>query len=190
MREGERVTGVRFPDRKLSADAVVICTGAWTRFWEEAVGTPLPVEPVRGQMVSLEAPRPSLSAIVWGSGAYVVPRQTGTLLVGSTAERAGFDARTTAEGIAALIRGGTALLPDLAPLGFLGAWAGLRPATSDDLPLIGPVPGVRGLWVAAGHYRNGVLLSALTGLDVAASLLGGKRVLPRERFDPARFALD
>lgn len=187
VRDRKRVIGVRLVDRELSAGYVVVCTGAWLRSWEAELGLRLPVEPVRGQMLSLEAAGSAPTSIVWGDGAYVVPRRDGTVAVGATVERAGFDVRTTADGIASLLHGATELMPELGKCAFRRAWAGLRPGTPDHLPLVGPLPGAPGLAVAAGHYRNGILLSPWTAVAVAEGLLGGR--WPREAapFDPARF---
>jgi glycine oxidase len=134
--------------------------------------------------VSLDAPR-AAQGIVWGADAYLVPKRDGSLVVGATAERAGFDCRVTAEGVRGLLGAATRLLPHLADAGFRGAWAGLRPDTPDHLPLIGPLPGFGGLVLAAGHYRNGVLLAPVTGRLVADGLLGKGWAEPA--FAPVRF---
>jgi glycine oxidase len=147
------------------------------------------VEPVRGQILSLEAPRPPLRAIVWGEGAYLVPKANGSIVVGATEERVGFDCRTTTAGIAALLREAPRLVPALADCSFRDAWAGLRPDTPDHLPLIGPAPGVEGLYLAAGHFRNGVLLSPITGRLVADAILGRELPAAAHAFSPERLLL-
>jgi glycine oxidase len=134
--------------------------------------------------VTLEAPGPR--CIVWGPGAYLVPRRDGSLVVGATVERVGFDARVTAEGVEGLLAAARALLPGTAGARFVGAAAGLRPGTPDHLPLVGPWPGAPGLVLAAGHYRNGVLLAPLTGEWVADGVLG--KGWPEPAFAPARFS--
>jgi glycine oxidase len=169
---GERVTGVRAPSGEWSAGHVVLCGGVWTRFCAEWVGAALSLEPVRGQILALETPEPPLRSIVWSEDVYLVPKLDGTLIVGATEEHAGFDCRTTAEGVARLLAGAARIMPELARCTFRHAWAGLRPDTPDHLPLIGPLPGVEGLLVAAGHYRNGVLLSPITGEIVRDLVLG------------------
>ena len=97
----------------------------------------------------------------------------------------GFDKRVTSEGVRSLLQAAEALVPPLATSRFRGAWAGLRPDTPDHLPMIGPVPGAPGLVLAAGHYRYGVLLSALTGRLVVDGLLGKGFAEPA--FLPSRF---
>ena len=118
---------------------------------------------------------------------YLVPKRDGRLVVGATEEWVGFENHVTAEGVASLLHRALALLPDLAGCAFAGAWSGLRPATPDGLPAIGPVPGAPGLLVATGHYRNGVLLSPVTGELVAAMVTGGALPDDAAAFDPARF---
>ena len=123
---------------------------------------PLPVHPVRGQLLYLKWPEPALSHIVWGSRCYAVPWPDGTLLVGATLEDVGFDARATVAGVRDLLDSMCELLPRAWQAGFLGARVGLRPGSPDALPIIGRSSRVRGLVYATGHYRNGVLLAPLT----------------------------
>jgi glycine oxidase len=174
-RVGGRVIGAETPDGFHAAGAVVLCTGSFAREaarWLES-GLDFPVSPVRGQIVSLDAPSPPFGPILWAEGgAYLVPKLDGSVVVGATTERVGFDRRVTAAGVAGLLGGAIRVVPALARSTFRGAWAGLRPETPDGLPLIGPVPGVEGLFLAVGHYRNGVLLSPVTADLVAEGLLG------------------
>lgn len=174
-REGRRVVGVDTPEGPVAGAAVVLCAGAWSsRLAPEAA----PLEPVRGQIVSLDAPRPGLGAIVSAPDGYLVPKRDGSVVVGATTERVGFDRRVTAEGVAGLLATARSLVPALGACTFRGAWAGLRPATPDGLPVIGEVPGAPGLLVAAGHHRNGVLLAPLTARLVADLVLG--KALPAD----------
>ncbi len=187
LREGDRVSGVVTAEGPCAAARVVLCTGSWTRASGAWLGESLhlPVAPVRGQIVNLDGPRPPFGAIVWGRGAYLVPKADGSVVVGATVEDVGFDRRVTAEGVRSLLEAGTRLVPALADSSFLGAWAGLRPRTPDELPLVGPLPGVEGLVLAAGHYRNGVLLSPVTGELVRDGILGkgwGEPAFLPERF--------
>jgi len=187
LREGARVCGVESSAGALASGLVVLCPGSFAAECAAWIGREarLPVEPVRGQIVALELPPAMPRAIVWGSDAYLVPKLDGSLVVGATTERVGFDRRTTAAGVARLLRAAQALVPDAGGARFLGAWAGLRPDTPDHLPLVGPWPDAPGLVIAAGHYRNGVLLAPLTGRLVADGVLGKGWAEPA--FDPARF---
>jgi glycine oxidase len=189
LREGGRVLGVRTGAGEVRAESVVLCTGAWAPAcagWLDGALT-LPIEPVRGQILALDAPRPPLRSMVVGGGVYVVPRRDGSVVVGATEERVGFDCRVTAAGLAQLLDAAPRAVPALATCTFRYGWAGLRPATPDGLPLIGPVPGHEGLFVATGHFRNGVLLAPITG-RLVADLVTGKG-LPEDAaaFLPERF---
>ena len=186
LRAGERVCGVATSAGDRPAGLVVLCPGSFAAECAAWIGpgARIPVEPVRGQIVALEGPAPR--CIVWGPGAYLVPKLDGSLVVGATVERVGFDARTTAAGVERLLAAARALLPATADARFLAASAGLRPDTPDHLPLVGPWPATSGLVIAAGHYRNGVLLAPLTGRIVADGVLGKGWAEPA--FDPARFA--
>ena len=191
MCEGDGVKGVRTSTGPRPAGAVVLCAGAWTPGcigWLPAARPDLlPVVPVRGQTVILEAPRPSPGIIVSGSRAYLVPKRDGTLIVGATEEHVGFDCRVTAAGVRGLLDAAPSLVPELQGASFRSASAGLRPGSPDGLPALGAWPAARGLFVAAGHHRNGVLFSAVTGRWMA-DLVRGKalpdeaRPLALERF--------
>lgn len=167
----------------LDAGAVVVCAGCWT----PGLGINLPIEPLRGQILSLDAPAPAFAPIVWERDTYLVPKRDGSVVVGATEEHAGFDCRTTTEGVAGLIDAAAAIVPGLRRAAIRSAWAGLRPATPDALPAIGPVAGHERLFVAAGHHRNGVLLSPVTS-ELVADLVEGKGMPPdAAAFAPERF---
>ncbi|MFN3653497.1 MAG: glycine oxidase ThiO [Armatimonadota bacterium] len=186
LRRGGRVLGVRTTDGEMEAGQVVLCAGAWTRFCAGWLDLDLPVRPVRGQILALDAPTPAPRSIVWGEGAYLVPKLNGALVVGATEEDAGFDCRTTAAGVERLLSAARELLPALSQCSFRHAWAGLRPDTPDHLPVIGPIPGVEGVVVAAGHFRNGVLLSPVTGEAVAECVRSGTLPADVAPFRPDR----
>jgi len=185
-REHGRVVGIRTSRGRVGSAQVVLCAGAWTAAPGGWLDASLPVEPVKGQMLALDAPDPPFHSIVRSSNAYLVPRPD-MLCVGATVERCGFDVRTTATGIAELLAGALAIVPGLGGSGFRKAWAGLRPDTPDHLPIIGPVPGVPGVCVASGHYRNGVLLSPITGLGVADWFATGQLPAEIAAYSPERF---
>jgi glycine oxidase len=188
-REGARVVGVRSDAGEWSAPHVVLSTGARAAdagAWL-GPGRALAIEPVRGQILALDVPPPRLDAIVLGDGVYLVHKRDGSLVVGATEERVGYDCRVTVAGVESLLAAATKLAPALADAGFRNAWAGLRPATPDGLPMIGPVPGVEGLIIAAGHHRNGVLLSAVTAELVAGVVLGKGMPAGAAAFAPERF---
>jgi glycine oxidase len=173
---GERLEGVRTADGRVhTAGETLIATGAWTGSLEWLPSELLPpVRPVKGQILTLRSdPEAALcSRIVASERVYVVPRSDGTVVVGATVEELGFDARVTAGGVLELLREAYRALPDVAELELVETVAGFRPATPDNLPVIGR-GGLAGLLWASGHYRNGVLLTPLTSAAVVA-LLGGE----------------
>jgi glycine oxidase len=149
---------------------VLITAGAWVPAIT-GLPRPIPVIPARGQMVAFPWPEGMEPGIVYGDHVYVVARG-GEAIVGSTMEHAGFNAVVTAEGMAAICRGAIGLLPALARCDPIRSWAGLRPMTPDGVPILGKEPGCEGLWYATGHGRNGILLSAITGLLTARMMNG------------------
>jgi glycine oxidase len=179
--------GVETDDGPIEADATVDAAGAWAAFGGR-LPLPLPVEPVRGQIVRLALDDP-LPAIVASEDVYLVPRGDGSVLVGSTVERAGFHKAVTAEGVERLLAAARRLVPALGSGRFIDAWSGLRPGTPDGWPVLGSSP-IRGLFFAAGHYRNGILLAPATARLVADEICGtAARDLAAfsiERFSPAR----
>ena len=125
---------------RIEGDAAVVATGSWAaelaRRADGAVA--LPVRPVKGQLIQLRTPAPVASRVLWGAGCYMVPRRDGSILVGATAEDAGFDERPTVCGIRALTTAASTLVPVLGGATFEAVRVGLRPATEDELPIVGP----------------------------------------------------
>jgi glycine oxidase len=173
--EGERLAGVRtVAGEELRAESVVLASGAWSgaTAWLPEEARP-PVRPVKGEVVELGSGdgEPPCGRILASERVYLVPRGDGRLIVGATVEERGFDTTVTVGGVHELLREAYRLLPEVAEMELLGAIAGLRPGTPDNLPRIGP-GAVEGLTLATGHYRNGILLAPLTADRIAAQLAG------------------
>jgi glycine oxidase len=162
--------GVETDEGTVEAARVVDAAGAWASF-DTALPLWLPVVPVRGQIVQLEMREKPLPTVIQSEQVYVVPRADGSFLLGSTFESAGFEKRVTAGAVEQLIGAAVRLIPGLASARFVTAWAGLRPGTPDGLPLLGPSP-VPGLYLATGHFRNGILLAPVTASILADALTG------------------
>ncbi len=175
-------------ERRVEGQQLILCTGAWTGMLSSAAGASIPVRPVRGQSLSMFAPEGTLRHIVRAEGIYVVPREDGRLIIGATTEEAGFAKTVKEASIEALMHDAFRMLPTLRRLArFEKSWCGLRPGTPDEMPVIGVVPGFSNLFVASGHYRNGVLLAPVTSVLVADMLISGEAPAQLEAFSPARF---
>lgn len=204
-----RVVGVDLEGGEhLRADKVVLAAGSWSPLLEGLGGSAgiagggagaswLPVHPVHGEVLRLRertpghAPSRVVRAVVHGRHVYVVPRRSGEIVVGATSTERGYDSRVTAGGVHELLRDAVATLPALAEAELVEVTAGLRPATPDNAPIVGPVApdGPAGLVLATGHFRHGVLLAPVTAEAVAAMLTGGR--VPHEvtaAASPTRFA--
>jgi glycine oxidase len=183
--ESGQATGVVTAAGTTAAQHVVLAAGVWT---PQLAGLPrpLPVEPVRGQMAATAWPAGTPAAILYHDHGYALARG-GAALLGSTMEHAGFDCRVTNEGLAQIFRGAVRLLPAILTQAVQRMWAGLRPATADGRPIIGPDPEVARLWYAAGHGRNGILLAALTGEIVADLVTKGEATVDISALRADRF---
>lgn len=171
-----RVNGICMGGEKVVTEHLVLSAGAWSR---NIPGIPKdarpPVRPLKGQMLALEMPSkmPLLDHVIWGPGnaivsnIYLVPKSDGRLIIGATVEEMGYDTRITCGGLFELLRAGWEVLPSIYDLPVLSSWAGLRPASRDDAPILGP-SGVDGLTIATGHHRNGILLAPITASEITA----------------------
>jgi len=185
---GSNATGVLADDgRVFEGDAVINAAGAWSGEIH-GLGDKLESYPVRGQIVCFDARQGQLRSSIFSLGGYLVPRRDGRILAGSTMEEAGFDKSVTLSGLAKITRSAAEMVPSLGELPFREAWAGLRPTTRDFLPVIGPSSSVTNLLYATGHFRSGILLSAITA-EIVADLIQSRRpavdIVP---FAPNRFA--
>lgn len=168
--DGSRLTGVQTSRGGISCAKVVIAAGTWSSFIQHAPRT-LPIEPVRGQMVCLEA-KPQLTRhVIYSKRGYIVPRHDGRLLAGSTSEKAGFAKHVTAGGISSILQNAREIAPSVSTLPIVDTWAGLRPCSSDGLPVLGACDEIDGLFYATGHYRNGILLAPITGELISEAIV-------------------
>jgi glycine oxidase len=185
---GDRIFGVRTPFALHQADAYVLAAGAWTARIE---GLPVeavpPVIPAKGEMLALAPPAheefPTVA--IGGDDIYMVP-QRNTLLVGATVQRIGYDSSLTDEAADLLFGRATSLLPSLADWPVAEHWAGLRPGTPDDYPILGKTC-VEGLFAASGQFRSGILYTPAIADALAALVLGLDAPLDLSAFDPLRF---
>jgi glycine oxidase len=183
-----RTVQVETPSGSFEADAVVIAAGSWSGRLAAGRAYP-PVKPIRGQLLHLACPAAVASRVIWGAECYLVPWQDGSLLVGATVEDVGFDESATVAGVRDLLDHACELLPAAWTARFQGVRVGLRPATSDELPIIGRSSTQPGVFYATGHYRNGVLLAPFTAAAIADLVLDGREAPELTITNPARFGL-
>ena len=180
----QRVKGIQTSDGFIACETVVVASGAWTGFLSSSVK----IEPIRGQMICLTATPQLTRHVIYSSRGYIVPRQDGRLLAGSTSEQAGYKKEVTVGGVTKILDNAMEMAPAISGLAIADAWAGLRPKASDGLPVLGPCGEIDGLFFATGHYRNGILLAPITGELLAKTIVDGVTPAILAPFSPDRFA--
>ena len=183
---GRVIWGVETNRGQLSARIVVNCLGSWASMGG-SFPVPVPIEPLRGQMLAFRSSSRVFRRILVSQRAYVVQRRDNRLICGSTMEPAGFTKALTIEGMEGILSGLRQISRALDPCLFLEAWAGFRPATADRRPILGETA-IDGLYVAAGHFRHGILLAPITAQVMADLILRGRSVLDIKPFSPQRSA--
>lgn len=183
---GSRVDGVSTSKGDVLADVVVLAAGPWTEPLTQRLGKRVGTPPMRGQMLAYRSG--VLRHAVWGEDGYLVPKPKGITFAGATIEDVGFRNTTTAHGLAGIKRMAGALVPALRKARVTRSWAGLRPGSADGLPVIGRLPGKDNVYLATGHFRNGVLLAPITGALVSQMVLSGRADRRLRPYSPSRFS--
>ena len=177
-------------DGEVAGDVVVMAAGAWSPLITRTIGLDLPVEPSRGQILITEPVPPIIRRTVKNTGhIYILPTARGNYVIGSMTERMGFNKQLTPERLREYVQEAIDLVPELEKARMMRSWAGLRPLSPDNQPLLGEVDGYSGLILATGHSRLGILTSAVSGKMVADLVTTGKTDFPLEPFRPGRFAV-
>jgi glycine oxidase len=169
-----------------SSQHFILAAGCWSAELSAPLGMPLQAQPCRGQMIEFEGRR-ELPLVVRSGHHYLVPRSHGKVLAGTTAEYVGFEKEVTADGLRSIIEGISRWAPWVKDLRFRRAWAGLRPDTSDHLPILGRGE-LENLVFATGHFRNGILLAPITAHLITELILSGSTSRSIEAYGPSRFA--
>ncbi|MCG7939362.1 MAG: glycine oxidase ThiO [Candidatus Thiodiazotropha lotti] len=187
--ENKQVKGVICEKQRFKADRVVICAGAWSRTLLQSLAKPPTIEPVLGQMIIFKHKPERITRITLHQDRYVIPRRDGRVLVGSTLEHRGFEKTTTEEAKQELKAYALNHFPELAQAEIEHHWAGLRPGSPKGIPYIGELPEVSGLYVNAGHFRNGVVLGPASCRLLADIVLERSPILPSQPYslDAKRF---
>lgn len=170
--EGDCLQGIETAAGLLKAERYCFTAGAWTGGLLQRLGVQAGILPIRGQMVLFRCAEPPIKRIVNEGSRYLVPRDDGRVLAGSTEEEVGFDKSTTGETIAELTNFARRLVPALADATIERTWAGLRPGSFDGLPYLGALPGLNNAYVAAGHFRSGLYMSTATAVLMTQLLCG------------------
>jgi len=183
--DGVEANHVRAGQTSIEAAHIVVASGVWSAELK-GLDPPIPVHPRKGQILSLAMPSGAFRRMIrWGSS-YFAPRPSGELVVGATNEDAGFDLSNTPAGLGQLLMDAQRISSHTSHYSILETWSGLRPATPDELPILGP-SAIPGVIYATGHYRNGVLLAPITAAIVADLVEGRKPWLPIDSYLPDRF---
>jgi glycine oxidase len=184
-KEGRRCKGLQLTSGNVEAKWTIIAAGCFSAKIEVAA-LYAPVSPAKGQMAVLRCEAVNIQHVLWSENIYLVPRNDGRILAGSTVERIGFDHDVTAGGMKKIMNGAIELVPALAKARIEETWAGLRPDSPDHLPILGPTD-VEGLLLATGHFRSGILLAPLTAQLMREWITTQKVSADWERFSPMRF---
>jgi len=186
--ENDCVTGAGTSNGTFPAGKTVLATGAWTSLIKLGdVAMPFAVTPVRGQIICMRTAKRVFERVVYSRRGYIVPRADGRVLAGSTTEYTGFTKGVTDRAAADLRNMAFEIAPSMDRLPVIDSWSGLRPMAADGLPVLGEIKGLDSLFVATGHYRNGILLAPLTAKLAANALIDGKTDGRLADFGPNRF---
>ncbi|WP_404406365.1 glycine oxidase ThiO [Jeotgalibacillus malaysiensis] len=168
-----KITGVTTNKGDFMSSNVVVTGGAWSEKLLTKTGLQLNMYPVKGECFSVRTEAPLLTSTIFTPGCYLVPKKDGRIIVGATVLPNTFNQKVTLEGIFSLMENARKLVPSISQGEWEKAWTGIRPQTADGLPYLDEHPDYKGLFIATGHFRNGILLSPITG-EVMADLIEGK----------------
>lgn len=185
-RDGERVSAVHTNHGSYRPGLVVLAAGAWSGELADTIGLRLPTRPVKGQMVLAECRVPPIKTPLHAGETLLIPWPDGRLALGVTVEEVGFDDRVRLDSLSRILRQTIELVPAVGALSLSYAWAGLRPATPDGWPYMGPIPPWKNFWISAGHFRKGTLLAPICAKLLAESIHAGRLHEALAPFTPTR----
>lgn len=184
-KEGTRCKGLVMQQGRVEAKWTIVAAGCFSARIE-GVAPYAPVFPAKGQMIGLRCESLNIQRVLWSDHTYLVPRNNGWIIAGSTIERTGFDHNVTAGGMKKILSEAIELVPGLEKARIEETWAGLRPDSPDHLPILGPTD-VEGLLMATGHFRSGILLAPITAKLIREWIVSKDVSVDWERFSPMRF---
>jgi glycine oxidase len=184
--DGTRVKSVESSSGFWKTEKAVVAAGSWSGMISTPLSYRIPINPVRGQMVAIKSPSPFLRRAVYSHRGYLVPRQDGRILLGTTVEWADYDKSVTVEGIQQICSAALEIFPGIKSFPVQNSWAGFRPHCEDGNPVLGGTD-IEGLYFATGHFRNGLLLAPITAKLLTDLILNGTSSKLLEGFSPTRF---
>jgi glycine oxidase len=187
--KNDQIYGLRNEDQEWFADAIVLATAAWPHLISNLNPyLDLPIRPCKGQILTVQMPPQQILTehVIWGEDVYLIPRRDGRLLIGATVEEKGYDPDLTVGGVLELLQKAWEILPGLYDMPIRETQVGFRPRSPDDAPILGPTP-LKGLYLATGHHRNGILLTPLLAQAITQLLEEGNLPTLCQPFTLARF---
>lgn len=168
------------------ADQYVFTTGAWSQHWSQQLGLEIPVQPVQGQMLLFKTPENWLPTMCMHKVMYLIPRQDGHVLCGSSMRQVGFDTSPSSEIRQDILQACIEMVPELADFPLVKQWAGLRPSSPDGIPYIGKIPKLQNAWANFGHFRNGLCMGPASSKLLAQLILEQTPIVDPDPYDPLR----
>jgi glycine oxidase len=168
------------------ADQYVFTTGAWSQYWSQQLHLDIPVQPVQGQMLLFKTPENWLPTMCMNKVMYLIPRQDGHILCGSSMRQIGFDTSPSSEIRQDILQACIEMVPELADFPLVKQWAGLRPSSPDGIPYIGKIPKLHNAWANFGHFRNGLCMGPASGKLLAQLILKQMPIVDPAPYDPVR----
>lgn len=181
-----KLTGLKVSGEEIPASQCLVAAGAWTGGLLKSLNIDVSVHPVRGQMLLFKAPHAPFQPILLKDYHYLIPRLDGHVLAGSTFEDVGFDRSVTDTAREELYCAAVQLVPALRDTPVVRHWSGLRPGSPDGVPYIGAWPDIEGLYVSAGHFRNGIALAPASARLIADLILGRSPIISPDPYSPTR----
>ncbi|MDN4617755.1 FAD-dependent oxidoreductase [Paenibacillus sp. PsM32] len=180
------ITGVITNQGEIYAEQVVLTTGLSTQQLLVTEQYSLPLVPVKGELIEVSTSSQYLGHTIYGEGIYIIPKSNHRIWIGATSKPERTDTTVDLSAIAQLLSGAEQFLPAIGSATFERCWSGIRPGTPDELPYLGRIQPLAGLWTASGHYRNGMLLAAGTAKWMAEALINNDTAHIPDCFSPER----
>lgn len=180
-----RIQAIQSADGRLhQADHIVLATGAWSQQWATQLGLEIPIQPVQGQIVLFKTPAQWLPSMCMNKVMYLIPRQDGHVLCGSSMRHVGFDTCPDPQIKQDILSACFEMVPELAQFPIVKQWAGLRPGSPTGVPYIGKVPNLNNVWVNFGHFRNGLCMGTASAQLLRQLMLGQETIVDPAAYDP------